>query len=341
MKKWIPIIFVLLLAIGLGAAAFLSGRTIFLEDDVVGSTAGNLLNGGLFCEDEDKIYFSNPNDRGSLYVMDNNLKNYKLLHTDNVSYINVAGSYVFYARDNHKRKAVSGEFFNLNSVGLYRIRKKDGGDIKQLYDDPVGSLGVCGNYVYYQHYNADEGLYIHKVKIDGNEDVLLFKEDIEPVSFQDGKLYYTGEDKDHDIHYLNLSNDQITDVYKGNCYNVVASGEYLYFLSLSNKYAIGRMGLDGSDPVLIEDERCSFFNISPNGKYLFYQIDGGKHNRLCRMDLDTLESETIAEGDFNSIHVTSKYVFYKNFDTEQFYYMPIGGSQSSVFNPPNLSSKDK
>ena len=32
-----------------------------------GSTAGNLYNGGLFCEYDGTVYFSNPSDGGKLY----------------------------------------------------------------------------------------------------------------------------------------------------------------------------------------------------------------------------------------------------------------------------------
>lgn len=37
--------------------------------DAAGNTAGNLMNGGLFCEYNNKIYFANPYDHNYLYVM--------------------------------------------------------------------------------------------------------------------------------------------------------------------------------------------------------------------------------------------------------------------------------
>ena len=42
-----------------------------------GNTAGNLYNGGSFCEYNGVIYFSNPNDNGKLYSMDSNGQNLK------------------------------------------------------------------------------------------------------------------------------------------------------------------------------------------------------------------------------------------------------------------------
>ena len=35
----------------------------------IGNTSGNLYNGGLFCENDGYVYFSNPYDGDSLYCM--------------------------------------------------------------------------------------------------------------------------------------------------------------------------------------------------------------------------------------------------------------------------------
>ena len=44
-------------------------QTVHNNDNAIGNTAGNLINGGLFCEYNDKIYFANPDDYNKLYVM--------------------------------------------------------------------------------------------------------------------------------------------------------------------------------------------------------------------------------------------------------------------------------
>lgn len=46
-----------------------SQRVKMNEGYVTGNTAGNLYNGGLFCESEGVIYFSNLYDDGCLYSM--------------------------------------------------------------------------------------------------------------------------------------------------------------------------------------------------------------------------------------------------------------------------------
>ena len=65
-----------------GILYYSSGRTYLNDEELVGNTAGNIYNGGLFCERDGRIYFSNDNDDGSLYVMNSNSTNFKKLHTD-------------------------------------------------------------------------------------------------------------------------------------------------------------------------------------------------------------------------------------------------------------------
>lgn len=336
MKKIITTIVLVSILAGIILLTYFSSRTVQNEEDSIGNTAANLLNGGLFCEDDEKIYFSNPNDQGSLYVMDSDMSNYKKLCNDNSSYINATNHYIIYVRDNHTRSTAPGEFFNFNTVGIFRLDKKDGNNITQLYGKPAGLTSLYGNTVYYQHYNADEGLQFYQVDIDGSNERLITEEPIAPASFFDGMLYFNGVDEDHDIHTMNLDSNTFQTVMSGNCFNVVATNSYLYFLALDQNYGIARTSLNGSDPTIIVKERCSFFNLSPDGNYLYYQVDGGDNNRLCRMNLSTYESETLREGDYNSIHVTDHYVFFREFDSDDIYYLTTASGEIDRFNPPVL-----
>jgi hypothetical protein len=53
-----------------------------------------------------------------------------------------------------------------------------------------------------------------------------------------------------------------------------------------------------------------------------------------------MESETLMEGDFKNIHLTSNYVFFSDFEDTNTYYSEIGNSKSvSIFSPPDLTKK--
>lgn len=334
MRRFITIGIFAVLLLGIGTAAFLANRTVKNDPDDIGNTACNLLNGGLFCEDGDKIYFSNPDDNGALYVMNSDMSNLKMLYNDNCTYINTTNHYVVYVRENHKRTIEnSDQFLNLNSTGVYRVDKKNGKNIKQLYQKPAGLTSLKGNYVYYQHYNPDEGLHFYQIMLDGSKEKKISEEAIIPSSILGNTMYYNGVGEDHNIYTMSLPGGSSSLLYEGNCYYPVATSQYIYFLSLSNHYAIVRMNLDGTNPEFIVKERCSFFNLSPDEKYLYYQVDGGDNNRLCRMNLDTLTSEVIREGDFNSIHVTKNYVFFKEFSSNQIFYITSATGAIEPFSP--------
>ena len=71
MKKTITIIIVVLVIAAAGVGGFFyfkKNQTVHNNDNAIGNTAGNLINGGLFCEYNDKIYFANPDDYNKLYV---------------------------------------------------------------------------------------------------------------------------------------------------------------------------------------------------------------------------------------------------------------------------------
>ena len=76
MKKTITIIIVVLVIAAAGVGGFFyfkKNQTVHNNDNAIGNTAGNLINGGLFCEYNDKIYFANPDDYNKLYVMNSEL----------------------------------------------------------------------------------------------------------------------------------------------------------------------------------------------------------------------------------------------------------------------------
>lgn len=337
-KRILALILLLTAGCGLGIFVYLSTRTVWNTDHAIGNLPGNLNNEGLFCEDGDIIYFSNPKDDGSLYSMNQEGTEFKKIHEDKVSSINVTKEYLIYVRGNHERDKNAGNFFNFNNVGIYRIRKKNPDNIKQLYNDPAGVAGLYGNYIYYQHYNTETNLEFYRVKLDGSEEEKLSTEPILPASFENGHLYYNGVDSDHNIHSLNLNSSQVSDLAFGNYFSILFQNGSIYYLDLSENYAIGRMDADGSNPELLVTDRCSFFNLSPDGRYLYYQIDGTDHNRLEQLDLATMEEKTILEGDFCKLNVTSRYLFFQDYHLKQWYqYIPASGT-IKPFSPPVLKN---
>ena len=67
--KIILLLLVIVCAAGVIAYNYVNSQFHYNPDNILGNTTGNLNNKGLFCEYNNKIYFSNPCDKGHLYVM--------------------------------------------------------------------------------------------------------------------------------------------------------------------------------------------------------------------------------------------------------------------------------
>lgn len=323
------------------AGVFLySWNCTFLNDEeLIGNTAGNIYNGGLFSEKDGKIYFSNDNDDGSLYVMNSDTTNIRKIHSDKVAYINVDENYIYYLRANNTRENSSGNILMFNNTGIYRINQ-NGKNLKLISRNPGSYVTLKGNHVYYQNYLVNEGLYLYRNQTDGLLERLLLKEAVIPAAIIDNKLYYTGVNKDHNINYLDLSSFTSGTYITGNFAYPIFFGEYIYYMDQSDNYTIHRMNMDGTDRSLVVDERCSTFNITNSGKYLYYQVDDLDKSKICRLNLDTMQSEVILKGHYKQIHVTEKYVFFKDFDNINTYQISADGRPNpEIFNPPNLSNE--
>lgn len=317
------------------------GRTYYNDEEVVGNTAGNIINGGLFCERDGKIYFSNDNDDGSLYVMNSDCTNVKKVYNDKAAYINVDDNYIYYLRANDTRENNSGSIFVFNNTGLYRINR-NGRNLKVISNNPVSYVTLKGNFVYYQNYEVNKGLFLYRKKIDTKMERLLLEDAVIPSAIIDNKLYYAGYVKDHNINSLDLSSFVTNTQLEGNFAYLIYQGDYIYYLDLDNNYTINRMKTDGSEQTVLVKERCSTYNITNSGKFLYYQVDDGDNSKICRLDLETMQSETLLNGNYKQIHVTDSYVFFKDFDNKHTYVLSADGSSKlGTFDPPGKSEEKK
>ena len=337
MPKLKRIIILILILLFVSIAVILglnTSRDKFNKENISGNTPGNLFNGGLFSQLDDKIYFSNYKDDGALYVMDLNGIDFKKLSSDKAGHINVLGNYIYYIHNDKNRNNSKG-VLEFNNSGIYRTNLK-GNKIKVLYNDPCTYINVHGNYVYYQHYDKEEGLTFYSVKIDGSEEKQISKRPIIPISILDNILYYSKTENTNSISSMNLNDGSTNTLYSDeNTYAPVVNGNFIYFISISDSYKIKRIHLDGSNPETIVEDSCSTFNISPEGKYLYYQVDDTKNNRICIMNLETGEVNTLLDGNYKQIHIAGNNVYFSDFNETKTYYLPIGGTNGiSTFNPP-------
>lgn len=316
-----------ILVITLVIVSYFSKKTHYNEEGTLGNSSCNLFNGGLFCEFDQKIYFSNPEDEGRLYVMDLDLSNYKKLSSDTANYINVAGSYIFYARHNDLQSKSTENVFALSKTGLYRI-DLNGRNTKTLFNNAVGVVTLSGNDILYQK-NTDTGFGVSSISIDKKQEKELIDQPIFPYAIDNNYLYYVGVRPDHNIHVMNLKDATQSTLVEGNFAYLATCGGYLYYLDLEKNHSLCRMELDGSKSETLIEEPTSTYNVTPDNKYIYYQLDNSddsSNNGIYLLDLNSKKSTLITLGNFCKIHTTSKYTFFQAFDKERYYVMETGST---------------
>lgn len=341
MKKKILLTLMSVAILGFIVYVNLTSRTVYNDEMTIGNTPGNIMNNGYFCENGDTIYFSNANDYDKLYSMDLNCSNFKRLGKTAVSDISCAGTYIFYASRNNKYKDVEsssavGDVLSSGGIGLFRCNL-NGSHTQNLYSNAVGNATLAGNYIYYQHYDSENGLKLYKVKLDETEGTCLYTGRVNPAGIYNGNMYFAGTEEDHNIYKMSLFDDSYDKFYEGNCSNVIVFENNVYFLDLNNNYALTRVNMQGKKPELVVNDRVLTYNFSFNGKYLYYQIDNENNSRICQMNMETGEEHILLKGNFCDINVTSNYVFFKGFKTDHVYVIAVEDNPKlNIFDPPIL-----
>lgn len=338
-KRVFLVLIVLTLVIYLGLFFYNLNRTYYNDENEIGNSAGNIYNGGLFSEQDGKIYFSNENADGRMYVMNSDCTNFKKLTDDKAVYINVDENYIYYVRANNTRENNKGGLLVFYNTGVFRINQ-NGSGIKAISSKPGAYLTLKGNNLYFQRYDVGIGLYLYKYQIDGDLERLMVEDAVIPAAVTDNFLYYTGYSEDHNINEINLSSYTTHTKIEGTFLYPIFTANYIYYMDGSHKYRIYRMNLDGSEATKLVNRRCSTYNITNSGKYLYYQVDDTKNNGIYRLNLETMQEERLKKGNFKQIHVTSHYVFFKDFDNTNTYVVEADGSPTvNLFEPPALTTE--
>jgi hypothetical protein len=313
-KNWKYILFPALLVLFLTmmlVVSNLKSRIPSNDISVTGNTAGNLNNGGLFCENDGKVYFANAYDNGCLYSMNPDGSDMKKLVSGNVSSINAAGNYLYYFMDTANSGAGFG--YVIRSYGIYRIQT-NGKNSTCLVRDASVTMQLVGDYLYYQRYNNTDYTKFYKVKTDKSENVLVSDDIINPAACADGIIYYNGQGKDHYLYALNTRNDSVSTVYEGNLWYPVYKDGYIYYMDVGNDYRICRYSLTDQTAEVLTGDRADSFNVG--NSYIYYQKNDTSSPALMRMGLDGSNPETVAEGNYQNINITSSYVYFNEFNNE-------------------------
>ena len=319
-----------LIVIVLGVFLFFSGRITPNPDFETGNTAGNLNNKGLFCERDGIVYFSNAYDNNVLYSMHVDESGAKRLNDVGVYSINADSNCIFYSQSGSS--AGSGLGYVRTSTGMYYCDHK-GKKTFCYTKDPVGILALSGNHLFYQHYQENTGVPLIKVSLDKKESVTAIPDMVSPASVVNGTIYYAGNGEDHYLYALDTITGASTLIWKHPLWNPVYHNGTIFFMDLDSNYALHSYNLATGEELALTKERIDFFNVY--GTVIYYQTADTSSPALKRIYIDGTGEETVMEGIFESVNITSMYAYFNEYGkpTPVYHQSTYGAVNPGVFNP--------
>lgn len=314
----------------------LSSRLPENPSDYAGNTAGNLFNRGLFAEDNSYIYFANLADNHRLYRMDHSLENVECINTDSVEYLNpdATSSYLYYSRINYRMNTYGNTVFDILDTGIYRLNLKNKG-LTRLYPEACGTVLLGGNTLFYQSYGDDGNFDLESISVNEKKakHTHISTAYNTPVNYNNGILYYADIQNNNYLYSLNPENGSTIPVSDIECYQPIVTSQGTYFLSLKHNYALLFLANGSEDATLITGARVSAYNISANGRYLFYQVDNKTNSRLCKYDIVTGTETELMRGNFKNLNTVSNYLFFTDFAETTCYCHDITSGSTFTFMP--------
>ena len=312
---------VVLMLVASSVITYFKERVPANDISVTGNTAGNLNNGGLFAENDGKVYFSNPYDGGCMYSMNSDETEFKRLTTSRVASINTGGNFLYYYMNSDG--GGTGLGYVVKTFGVYRS-KTDGSSTKCLDRNAAVTMQLVGDYIYYQRYNNTDFTQFYKIKTDKSDNVMVSEEIINPAACDNGIIYFNGTENDHYLYALDTRTDQITTVYQGDLWYPAYHNGYIYYLDLPSDYSLCRYNLASGTVETLTNDWVDTFNVGDN--YIYYQRNSATEPALMRMGLDGSNPEVVAEGTYENLHLTSTYAYFNAFGMETpIYHTPVNG----------------
>ena len=125
---------------------FRGKNEIVVPPNAIGNSAGNLQNGGLFCEYDGYLYFSNSYDGGALYRMKYEDGSFERLNKNRTYSINAVGNNLYYCMLS-ERSTISGLGSLTRNAGVYSCRL-DGEKTVNLNTNAGITMQYYGKYLY-------------------------------------------------------------------------------------------------------------------------------------------------------------------------------------------------
>lgn len=324
----IIIILVILAGAGIGFYIY-SNRYIPIPEGYIGNTTGNLNNRGLFCESDGYIYFANVYDQKRLYKMKTDLTDAECIGNVPAEFINVYDNRVYF----YQTPYADNQFFGLG--GLYGVCSTDTNGksgVTTVDKTYVNSMVLYGDNLYYQHYDAGEGLTLYKASGDGKSKEKISSKEVFVACPYEGTFLTYDKNNMFYLSFYNPENDTMGLYDEIRAYNIIHEGNYLYYMNIDDSYRIYRYSLSTRESEKLTDYTVDLFNVIDN--IIFFQKNSETEPALMRMFTDGSNPEVISVGNYSNINCTSTYTFFNSFsEAAPVYCVPTHGGSAFRFDP--------
>lgn len=333
-KKQVVLIILSVIIIlgGMSVFSYFGSKVERNPEGTVGNTAGNLYNDGLFCENDSLVYFSNPYDEDTLYVMNPDETSAEKLTKVGVKSINAAGDYVYYYQ--HSTGSGSGLGYTVKTTGMYRMTK-DGNKTLCLKRDPVGTLNVIDNTVFYQHYSdAIGGFQLDSISINKEEEANIFESIISPACAINGIIFYNNPTDNNFLYNYDTKTGSNVMILDRRVYNPIYHTDgYIYYMDIESDYQLHRYDMFSQSTEVITTDRVETYNIYED--YIYYQKFSETEPALMRVHTDGTGLELVAYGNYENINITSNYVYFNEYNSPSpIYHQSLWGAVNvGIFQP--------
>lgn len=331
LKLILVLFLILLLGGGITVYTYFKGQVPENPAGTVGNTPGNLYNKGLFCENDGKVYFSNAYDSNTLYVMNPEETEIEKISTIGAVSINADGKYVYFYQGSTAEG--SGLGYTVKTTGMYRMTK-DGKESLCLKREPVNTLTLIDNNIYYQHFLNKGGLNLEQISIDKSTESVALEGIISPSCAVNSIIYYSNPAENYTLYSYDTRSGMSSIVWNHRVWNPIYHTDgYIYFMDIDTEYELHRYHPVTGEHQTLTTDRLEHFNVYDN--YIYYQKFSQVEPQLMRMYTDGSNLETVAHGNFENVNITSAYVYYNEYGspTPVYHQALYGPVNPTIFSP--------
>ena len=305
----------------------------------VGNTGGNINNEGLFCQDGDIVYFSNPNDNFNVYSMNLDGSNQKKVLHMPAKYLNVAGGYLYYNQVDTDTKMVYG--FAAETHGIYRFKLGSRNETKGYDRTVAGQVIVVDNDIYYQHYDDTDGMTLYRCTINGEDKAEVLKKIVNLSCVMGGNIYYPDQDNAFYLNVLDSTTLNNSLFLNERMYQPVYSDGYIYYIAIGDDYPLCRFDISSRTVEKLTEDRVDAFNVL--GGVIFYQRNDKDSPALIRMAINGSSPTVIAMGNYQNINMTSTYTYFHAYKdpSNLFRVSTTGSPRPEAFVPEVIEESSK